>query len=85
MSSRLYSTRLWWYGVGGGAKLHGFEVALKDAPVISGEVVKSIDYVPEIGLHSVQFVDKPMRELTHDEITQCDVILRRVCAPVSEW
>ena len=85
MSSRLYATRLWWHGAGGGAKLHGFEVRLIEAPRINEQVIKSIDYVPEIRLQSVQFFGEPQREMTREEVLQADMILRRLCAPDSEW
>jgi len=85
MSSALYSTRLWWYGHGGGAKLHGNDKRLTEAPVICGRRVVSIDYVPEIGLQTIQFVAEMPRDMTHDEVTDADVVLRGHHPADSEW
>ncbi|MCX8003432.1 MAG: hypothetical protein N2688_00500 [Burkholderiaceae bacterium] len=87
MSSAYYSTRLWWYGHGGGAKLHGAEVALLEAPRIGGQVVTSVDYVPEIGLWRIQYPGEPPRDMRRepfDEVAACDALLRQlVWAPQS--
>lgn len=81
MSSAYYSTRLWWYGHGGGAKLYGDQVQLLEAPRICGRVVVSVDYVPEIGLQRIQHVGEPPRDMRRepvDEVAACDALLREL-------
>lgn len=81
MSSALYSTRLWWYGHGGGAKLHGRDKRLTEPPVIGGRSVICIDYVPEIGLQTIQYPLQPPRDMTRDEVICADALLRALHPP----
>ena len=75
MGDDLYGTRLRWYGYHGCAKLHGRAVALLSPPVISGSVVVSVDYVPEIGMRVIQIAGSPPRDMTHDEVHASDQLL----------
>lgn len=87
MSSALYSTRLWWHGHRGAAKLWGAEVVLTEAPAVIDQVVEGLDYVPEIHLWQIQPRGDRWRDMTPAEVAACDRMLRKLCVPVkdSEW
>ena len=79
MSSALYSTRLWWHGRKGGAKLWGVEVMLDKPPSILGMQIDGLDYVPEIALAQVQPMGDRWRDMSKHEMSACDRILRELC------
>ncbi len=76
MSHLLYSTRLYWAGMRGIAKLHGDEVKLQAPPHLPGMQIDGIDYVPEIALHQVMPKHERWRDMTPAEVQQADVLLR---------
>ena len=76
MSDAYYLTRLRYYAYSGTAKLHGHHVPLTDAPVICGDVVVSIDYIPEVGLRQIQMRGEGPRDMRPDEIAAADQFLR---------
>ncbi len=85
MSSALYTTRLWWHGHKGGAKLWGVEQRLEAPPKVLELEVDGIDYVPEIALAQIQPKGDRWRDMTRHEMHACDRILRSLCTPESEW
>lgn len=86
MSSALYTTRLWWHGHRGGAKLWGRDAPLTDAPVVLGVRCDGLDYVPEIALHQIQPAGDRWRDMTKHEIAACDRMLRELVPQhESEW
>ena len=76
MSSDLYSTRLLWSSGHGIAKLHGRVLPLQGPPVLCGNALHFVDYVPEIRLREVRHraVDR-ITELTDDEVRAADALL----------
>jgi hypothetical protein len=84
VGSQQYTTRLWWYGSRGAAKLWGVERQLSEPPTVLGTVVDAIDYVPEIGLKQIQPRGDRWRDLRDDEVKACDELLHRLCED-SEW
>lgn len=84
MSHALYATRLYWMGTRGGvAKLHGRCVSLHAPPHIGGAPVVGIDYVPEICLRQIQPIASGWRDMTDDEVTAADAVLRAVVTPAA--
>lgn len=82
MSHALYATRLYWASSRGGvAKLHGRCVPLHAPPHIGGAPVVGIDYVPEICLRQIQPIASGWRDMTDDEVTAADAVLRAVVTP----
>ena len=79
MGDDLWQTRLRWYSYNGCAKLHGKRVSIDTAPVICGDVVVSIDYIPEVGLRQIQLRGEGPRDMRPDEIAAADEMLRTVC------
>jgi hypothetical protein len=80
MSHLFYFTRLHWDGRGGGiAKLHGFVVPLKVAPILLGQAVEFIDYTPEVHCCELRYAVGLRREMTGDEIRAADEFLRATC------
>lgn len=75
MSHALYSTRLFWSGSRGIAKLHGREVFLSAAPVLAGPSILMIDYAPEVQCAEILRYGEARREMTADEIRACDNLL----------
>jgi hypothetical protein len=83
MSHALYTTRLYWVGMRGIAKLHGRQVKLVAPPHLPGLRVDSLDYVPEIRLASVMPSGHGWRDMNADEIRAADVLLRQLTQPES--
>lgn len=75
MSHALYSTRLWWAGGRGIAKLHGRMVELSAAPVLAGPSILMIDYAPEVGCVEILRYGEARREMTQAEIRSADLLL----------
>ena len=75
MSDAYYASRLRWYAYSGIAKLHGRHVQLTDAPVICGDVVVSIDYIPEVGLRQIQMRGEGPRDMRPDGVAAADKFL----------
>ena len=76
MSHDLYTTRLYWCGMRGVAKLHGVSIRLTRPPVLGGVVVDAIDYVPEVRMATVMFPFSGWREMTRTEVKEADAYLR---------
>ena len=75
MSHALYSTRLWWAGGRGIAKLRGRLVELSAPPVLPGASVLMIDYAPEVRCVEILRYGEARREMTADEIRSADLLL----------
>lgn len=75
MSHALYSTRLWWAGGKGIAKLHGRVVEMLAPPVLPGPSVLMIDYAPEVHCVEILRYGEARREMTRDEIRSADLLL----------
>lgn len=75
MSHALYSTRLFWSGSRGIAKLRGREVFLSDAPRLGGPLVLMVDYAPEVRCAEILRYGEARREMTADEIRAADHLL----------
>lgn len=75
MSHALYSTRLFWQAGRGVAKLRGEVVPLMQAPCIDGAQVEALDYTPEVRVWQILPAREGWREMTADEIGQCDELL----------
>jgi len=87
VSDELYWTRLRWFAPHGGiAKMHGQVRELLAPPVLGGERVSELDYVPEIGLYQIRRrAADAAGDMTAAEIHDADVILRELCsAPQAE-
>ena len=83
MSHALYSTRLYWAGMRGIAKLHGHEVRLVAPPLLPGfeaMILAGVDYVPEIHLAQVMPRGERWRDMTMHEIAASDRLLRAIVA-----
>lgn len=78
MSHALYSTRLYWQRGSGIAKLHGREVPLVRAPAIGAARTLELDYIPEIGLATIQTQTERRRDMTAAEQRECDVLLKEL-------
>lgn len=80
MSSLFYATRLWWDGRQGIAKSQGVHVELKSRPhVLNALLIVEIDYTPELpNLCYVHPVGDRTRNLTLDEMSECEAYLHRV-------
>jgi len=78
----LWTTRLRFYGYSGCAKLHGRHVALTAPPIICGEPVTSIDYIPEVNLKQIQHRGEGPRDMRADEVAAADEMLRAVCGGI---
>ena len=77
MSDDLYPTILRWAGYVGVAKLTGRRVELQQAPRLSGGVVWTIDYRPEIGVREIQMrATEPRRDMLPHEIEDAERYLR---------
>lgn len=84
MSDALYSTRLRWSNGRGMAMLHGRIVPLQQPPVLGGLAVHQVDYTPEV--HCLEIRRRacdPVDDMTPEEITDADALLRRLltCPP----
>lgn len=79
MSDDLYSTRLRWHNGRGVAKLRGRVVALCAAPVLGGEPVHDVDYVPEVLLLEIRrrACDR-VEIMTPAEVADADALLLRL-------
>lgn len=75
MSHALYTTRLYWAGGRGIAKLHGREVKLTAPPHLPGLEVDAIDYAPEVRCAMVMPRRDGWRDMTRDEIHKADQLL----------
>lgn len=75
MSHALYSTRLYWAGGRGIAKLRGLQVQLSAAPVLPGSSILMIDYAPEVGCVEILRYGEARREMTREEIRSADLLL----------
>ena len=75
MSHALYSTRLFWSGCSGIAKLRGRMVQLSAAPVLPGSSILMIDYSPEVHCVEILRYGEARREMTRDEIRSADLLL----------
>jgi hypothetical protein len=78
MGDSLYASRLRWYGYTGCAKLHGRHTVLTSPPVICGQAVVAIDYIPEVGLRQIQRLGGAMGDMTPAEVAEADAVLRGV-------
>lgn len=78
MSHALYSTRLFWSGRSGFAKLHGRMVQLSAAPVLAGPSILMIDYSPEVRCVEILRYGEARREMTRDEIRAADALLKQL-------
>lgn len=78
MSHALYSTRLYWAGGRGIAKLRGAEVKLVAPPHLSGMEIDAIDYAPEVRCAMVMPRRGGWRDMTRDEIAAADVLLHQL-------
>lgn len=78
MSHALYSTRLWWAGGRGIAKLRGRLVELSAPPVLAGPSILMIDYAPEVGCVEILRYGEARREMTRDEISAADALLQQL-------
>ena len=77
MGDGIHFTRLRWSGHGGIAKLHGRTVVLVVPPVILGQPVHAIDYVPADGFKDIQPTCLvPRRDMTPAEVRDADALLR---------
>lgn len=76
MSHALYTTRLFWDGRRGIAKLHGRAVVLTESPVIGGVRCAYVDYAPESGTWEVLPERGERAQMTAEQIKQCDEYLR---------
>jgi hypothetical protein len=75
MSHALYSTRLYWGGSRGIAKLRGRELMLSAAPVLAGPSILMIDYAPEVRCAEILRYGEARRDMTADEIRAADHLL----------
>ena len=80
MSHVFYSTRLFWVGSRGIAKLHGICIHLVDAPVLCGVIVE-VDYTPEVGVARCRDRFGGWRDMERGEIEAADKFLRRATLP----
>lgn len=78
MSHALYFTRLFWDGRRGVAKLHGRMVELHVAPAMPGTPVELLDYAPEVCCREILRHGERRREMTPDEISAADWLLREL-------
>jgi hypothetical protein len=58
------------------ARLHGVSVPLWSPPVIGGQAVVAIDYIPEIGLRQIQRLGGAMEDMTPADVAEADRVLR---------
>lgn len=79
MSFDLYSTGLRWASGRGMAKLHGRVAPLTEPPLLCGNRVHAVDYVPEIHLREIQHraVDRVV-DMTDDEVRAADALLAQL-------
>lgn len=84
MSHALYFTRLFWDGRRGVAKLHGHTVNLSESPALPGALVDLIDYSPEVGCWEILRRGDARREMTPDEISAADWLLRELTKGVRD-
>lgn len=84
MSHALYSTRLWWAGGRGIAKLHGRLVELSAAPVLPGPSVLMIDYAPEVHCVEILRYGEQRREMTSEEIRSADLLLAELTKEIPD-
>ena len=79
MGDNYFSTRLRYSAHAGLAKLHGHAVVLTDPPIICGQPVYSIDYVPEVGICEITpRACDPRRDMLPAEIVDADALLRQL-------
>ncbi len=78
MSHALYTTRLYWAGGRGIAKLHGRETKLTAPPHLPGLQVDAIDCAPEVRCYMVMPRYQGWRDMTSDEIRAADELLRQL-------
>lgn len=79
MSSRLYTSGLWWYlNHGGRAKLHGRERVLGSAPRLLNLDVEEIEYVPEVGVRRLREKFGGWRDMERAEVAAADEMLQRM-------
>ena len=83
MSHAYYSTRLYWAGNHGVAKLRGVSVALSAPPVVRERRVESVDYTPEVGVYLVAYPGEARRDMMPEEIAAVDQFL--TLATADDW
>lgn len=84
MSHALYLTRLYWAGGRGIAKLHGKEVRLSAPPHLPGLEVDAVDYTPEVHVAMVMPRRYGWRDMTADEVSAADALLRQLIQEVRD-
>jgi hypothetical protein len=84
MSHALYTTRLYWAGGRGIAKLHGREVRLTAPPHLPGMEIEAVDYTPEVRCAMVMPRRGGWREMTSDEIHEADQLLAEITKEVRD-
>lgn len=82
MSAALFTTRLYWDGRQGIAKLHGQQVVLHQAPAVPGLPDRAqLDYAPETATRMVRGPHDHWRDMTPEEVRCCDAYLYSTCGP----
>lgn len=75
MSHDLYTTRLYWAGGRGIAKMHGRHAKLAAPPHLPSTEIDAIDYTPEVRCAMVMPRRGGWRDMTRDEIAAADRML----------
>lgn len=72
--------RLWWDGSAGLVNCDGVPRKLSKPPIIDGEVVAEVDYMPDLGVCLIRRKFMAQRDMTKDERESAAALLRAECS-----